>query len=170
MNIIEELEEGQDMPSLNHSLLQARLVRLIDDHYVPLTELSLDVSSLSEEMLSSLNVSKELQPDVCLYASGDPEIRLIDVTKQDDLLKVKKMPLLVIEILSPTQGSKELFAKVRAYFALGVKSVWIIDPGLRIIVVYGSLSQPHIYQVSDEEVIDEVLDIHLAMSKVFAER
>jgi hypothetical protein len=47
------IEESQDMPSLNHSLLQARLVRLTDERYVPLTELSLDVSSLLEEMLST---------------------------------------------------------------------------------------------------------------------
>jgi hypothetical protein len=39
-----EEEPGIDMPSLNHSLLQTRLVKLIDKRFVTLTELSLDIS------------------------------------------------------------------------------------------------------------------------------
>ena len=61
-----ETELGIDMPSLNHSLLQTRLVKLIDERFVTLTELSLDLSKLDEEHRSALGASKELKPDTRL--------------------------------------------------------------------------------------------------------
>lgn len=171
MNNYQEIEEeNQDMPSLNHSLLQARLVRLIDERFIPLTELSLEVSSLDELSLKSLGVSKELKPDLCLYSSEDPDIYFIDASEQDDLIRVAKMPLLIIEITSPMQGNREILTKVRAYFALGTKSCWVVDPSLKIIAVYRSPSQFHVYQITDSELVDEILDIRLPMTKIFARR
>jgi Uma2 family endonuclease len=160
--------EGQDMPSLNHSLLQARLVKLIDERFVPLTELSLDITSLAEVYLKSLSASKEIQPDICLYAADDKDIHFIDAAEADDLIRVNKMPLLAVEILSPTQGNKEILAKLRAYFALGIKSCWVVDPGLKIVAVYDSPNDSRVYQFTDPEVVDKTLDIHLPMQKLFA--
>lgn len=158
------------MPSLNHSLLQARLVRLIDERFVPLTELSLEVGSLDESFLNSLGVSRELKPDLCLYSVEDPDIYFIDVSEQDDLIRVAKMPLLTIEIVSPMQGNREILAKVRAYFALGIKSCWVVDPSLKIVAVYRSPGQFHVYQFTDSELVDEILEIRLPMAKIFARR
>lgn len=78
------------------------------------------------------------------------------------------MPLLAVEILSPTQGNKEILAKLRAYFALGIKSCWVVDPGLKIVAVYDSPNDSRVYQFTDPEVVDKTLEIHLPMQKLFA--
>jgi Uma2 family endonuclease len=168
-------EQSLDMPSLNHSLVQARLVRLIDEsRFVPLTELTLDLAphtnKMTESMLNSLGTSRELKPDICLYDARDTTIDIIDVGESDDLVKVAKEPLLAIEILSPSQGTREIFAKFRAYFAMGVKSCWLVDPAMKVIDVFSTPTESNIYDLSDGQVTDKTLNIQLPMLKIFGKR
>ena len=46
-----------------------------------------------------------------------------------------EMPLTVVEIFSPQQGSQDVMEKVDAYLANGVKSVWIVAPPLATITI-----------------------------------
>lgn len=73
-------------------------------------------------------------------------------------------------MLSPTQGTAEVFTQFRAYFALGIKSCWLVDPTLRTITVCLSPNELNIYKLADGEVVDHVLDIRLNLSKVFARK
>lgn len=50
-------------------------------------------------------------------------------------------PLLAIEILSPEDRVARVIAKVQEYLAVGVDTVWVIDPPVRNAIVY-SRSQP----------------------------
>ncbi len=170
-----EREHLLDMPSLNHALVQARLVRLIDEsRFVPLTELSLDLAfhahKMTESLLNSLGPSRELKPDICLYDAHDTNIDIIDVGESDDLMRVAKEPLLAIEILSPSQGTRDIFVKFRAYFAMGVKSCWLVDPAMKMIDVFSTATDSNIYDMSDEQVIDKNLNIQLPMLKIFGKR
>jgi hypothetical protein len=54
-----------------------------------------------------------------------------------DMMKVAKMPVLAIEILSPNQTINELLRRIEALFALGIKSCWLVIPALEEIRVYG---------------------------------
>jgi Uma2 family endonuclease len=80
------------------------------------------------------------------------------------------MPSLAIEVLSPTQGTNEVVANFRAYFALGIKSCWLVDTSLKNITVYKSPKESKTYDMIDGEVVDRVLDFRLPLSKIFAKK
>lgn len=86
-----------------------------------------------------------------------------------DVIRVKQMLLLCVEIVSPTQTGQDILPKFRAYFALGVKSCWYVDPNLKLIQVYFSPKKSKTF-VTQEEVFDPALEIHLPLSKIFSKR
>lgn len=153
-------EELAELGSFNHSYLQTKLAVLLFalDRYTVLTELSLDVGNLADESLRA-QFKDSIKPDISVYPK-----RTLDVS--DDILKMSEMPLLAIEILSPMQGVQSLIEKVRAYFALGVQSCWIVYPYSRSVAVYSSPKTFISY--SADKVVDEVLDIHLSLSEIFS--
>jgi len=152
------------MGSVNHSLIQAMITSLLvnDDRFTVFTELSLDVK---QHDLSKYDIKAkdELKPDICLYSN---EIGF----QEFDILKMTEMPLLAIEILSPSQGTKELKDQIRAYFDLGVKSCWLVIPDVQLISIYAKQGGFKNFDMRDTEVIDEVMDIHLPIQKVFGRR
>lgn len=111
-------------------MLQTKIAVLLFslDEYTALTELSLDVSGLADETLRT-KYKDSIKPDICVYSQ-----RSLDIT--EDVVKMTEMPLLAIETLSPMQGVKSLIEKVRVYFALGVRSSWIVYPYNRSVTVY----------------------------------
>jgi Uma2 family endonuclease len=156
-------EEYQDMGSLNHSLTQAQLVRsLPNDKFTITVELSLDISQIDTKQFG-LKAKEELKPDVCLYPNS------VVFSKPRDILRMSNMPLLSIEILSPTQSVEELLAKIQAYFALGIKSCWLVIPAFTSVIVYASGSPDDFknFDKRDAEVVDEVLDIRVPLQKIF---
>ena len=155
----EEVKVG----SLNHGIAQANLTTLFshDERFRVITELSLDVSQIDLNQFG-LKVKDELIPDVCLYPK---EQRLI---QGDDILKMSQMPILIIEILSPKQALGDILSKFKAYFALGIKSCWLVIPVNESITVY---SKPHefvSFGSRETEIIDEVMNVRLPLHKVFA--
>jgi Uma2 family endonuclease len=134
-------------------------------------ELSLDASACGLD-LSKFGIKNkdELKPDVCVYlktsapkSEGDGEKRL-----DSDIIRVPKPPALVIEVLSPSQSVNELLRKLDAYFAMGVQSAWLVIPSLEEIKVFSPEKNRKNFEVgTDEEVIDETLDIRLPIKKIF---
>jgi Uma2 family endonuclease len=163
-------EEVSDMGSLHHSTAQANLIVLLsmNEKFIALPELSLDASQIDLSQLG-FKAKEELKPDVCVYreSSSDSETKSDDFL-DDDILKVSQMPELVIEILSPTQAINDLLKKIKAYFALGVNSCWLVIPSMKVISVYYSQNKRATFSVGeDAEVVDEIMDIHLPLQKVF---
>jgi Uma2 family endonuclease len=156
-------EDCQDMGSLNHSLTQAQLVRsLPDDKFTIAVELSLDISQIDSKQFG-IKAKEELKPDVCLYPNS------VILSKPRDIMKMSNMPLLSIEILSPTQCVEDMLTKIQAYFALGVKSCWLVIPALTSVIVYASNSPDDFknFDKRDTEVVDEVLNIRVPFQKIF---
>jgi Uma2 family endonuclease len=152
------VEESYDMGSYNHSYLQTRLGKLLDsDKYTAFSDLSLDVSTFDLSQFK-FSVKEELKPDVCLY----PKRKF---HRPNDILKMSEMPLLAIEILSPKQGSYDILEKFKVYFALGIKSCWLVEPAIETVAVYSSLDK-RINFVRDK-VVDDILGIQLPIVEIF---
>ena len=164
----QELPENGEfkVPSKNHSLAVGRLAGLLylDERFTVMPELSLDMNQIDLSQYG-LKAKDELVPDICLY----PEENQIDFSDFDEL-KVKQVPLLAIEVLSPQQGISQIIAKFHAYFALGVKSCWLVTPVTKSITIYSQPGKPKTFDINDSELIDEVIDIRLPTQKIFGKR
>lgn len=154
----EEEQEFDDMGSFNHSTVQANLAYLLKrlGKYTVSVELSLDSSALDKSLF---DVKDELIPDLCVY----PKRQLV---KSDDILKMTDMPLLAIEVLSFRQFTSTLVEKFKAYFALGIKSCWLVDPVTQGVHVYSAADQWRSFSIEDE-LVDELLDIQFSVVEVF---
>ncbi len=175
-------KEDNKMGSKNHALVQSRLATYInitkEENYNAATELSLDVSEANrQKILKKFGIlaKRELKPDVAVYLAD--QFDFVDPDEEDeeacvDPLRVKEMPLCVMEIVSQSQSSVEIVAKCRAYFQMGVKSCWLIDPCLKLVVVYqGQIRQKKAYLEGGETVVaDEVLGVKIPLTKIFGRR
>jgi len=153
-------DEEKEMGSFNHSLTQSNLTSLLhnDERFTTLVELSLDASQIELSQFG-LKVKEELKPDVCVYTN-----------QPDDLVKTTLMPDMAIEILSPSQTVSELIGKLKAYFALSVKSCWLVIPAIESITIFSHPKRYKTFGTDATEIIDEVMDIHLPIQKVFRRR
>ncbi|MDH3602582.1 MAG: Uma2 family endonuclease [Candidatus Tectomicrobia bacterium] len=154
----DEEEEFDDMGSHNHSMVQANLAYLFKcmGDYTVFIELSLDVSHLDLERYS---VKEDLVPDIALYPKRPLSI-------PHDILRMTEMPLLIVEILSPRQGTGSILEKFGAYFALGIRSSWLVDPLTQTVHIYQSPTSRTTFSTGD--VVDPSLDIHMPISEIFA--
>jgi Uma2 family endonuclease len=148
------------MGSFNHSTVQANLAYLLKriGKYTVSVELSLDSSSLDPNLF---DVKDELIPDVCIY----PKRKLLSPF---DILKMEEMPLMVAEVLSFRQFQSSLIKKFEAYFALGIKSCWLVDPVTRNVHIFTSINNWQTFSI-DDELKDEKLDIQFPVAEVFDE-
>lgn len=154
---IPEIEESGEMGSHNHSAIQANLTYLLKrtEKYSVYTELSLDTTTLDSQ---KFKFKDEIKPDVCVY----PKRGLV---RPFDILKMSEMPLLAIEVLSPKQSAYEILEKFAAYFALGVKSCWLVDPLTAVVSVYPALDAHQNFTAG--EVVDQVIGIRLPFDEIF---
>lgn len=153
------LEENTDVGSFNHAKIQANLAYLLKrlGSYAVLTDLSLDVSSLNKEQYG-IPFRDELRPDICLYSARK-------VSPFQDILRMKEMPLLIIEILSPKQSIYEITEKFKAYFDLGILSCWLVIPPTQTITIYHNLES--FFTVSAQELNDQKIGIQLLTDEIF---
>lgn len=106
------------MPSFNHGAIQANLIGefIQQRNFRVCSELSLELGGQS------------LTPDLSIYPREPLNLRHDEIKRTDP-------PLVVVEILSPTQGHQSVMEKVDAYFRNGVKSCWIVSPPFRTITI-----------------------------------
>ena len=160
-----EPDKNHDMPSINHSYLQTQIVLALaaeKQRFTPFVELSLDASQIDLSQFG-LKAKDELVPDVCLYKGIHKFEPLGDAGKRSE------MPSLVVEVLSPTQSTEEILAKFKAYFALGVKSCWLIIPATAVIAIYSPQSFES-FGSQDTEIVDKTLDIHLSIQNLWGQK
>ncbi len=146
-----EIERGKPMPTLIHGAIQANLIVQIavkhPDQFRIASEVLLDTQPLGST------------PDLVLYPA-------MPLDYKDDPARRPDAPLLVVEIQSPSQSSKDMVAKLEPYFYFGVKSCWIVVPDFRAVLVY---HDPFNYQFfrENETLEDGTLGIELNLSEVF---
>ena len=136
-------------PSYHHAYLSSNLIAALHQlkTYSVFSELTLQIEG------------KDYIPDVCLYLKKPMNFA------SGDILRMTEMPLLAIEVLSPTQGTQEIIDKFKIYFAAGIKSCWLIIPPAQTVVVYTSSEQARTF--SSGELIDDVMSIRLSLKEIF---
>ncbi len=127
-----ELVEGflvrEPAPSFGHQRIAADMHalarRLVGSHRAPLTPVDV--------LVDDLNV---YQPDVVVFATPLPD----DVATED-----LPVPLLVVEVLSPSTAARDRDVKRRRYLEAGVREVWLVDRDTRTIDVYDAHHSEHV--------------------------
>lgn len=74
--------------------------------------------------------------------------------------------MLVVEIQSPSQSTKDMVSKLEPYFYFGVQSCWIVVPELQAILVYDSPFHYSFYHENDT-LKDQVLNIEIRIAAIF---
>ena len=136
-------------PSYNHAYIQMNLGALFKQmpQYSVFGELTLTIEGA------------DYVPDVVVYPKRP-------VSYHRDILRMADMPLLIIEILSPTQGMQEIIDKFAIYFQAGVKSCWLVQPYGQSVMVWASPeSSKH---VVEGELVDEALGLRVPLAHIFA--
>ena len=147
-----ELERGKPMPTWNHALLQKRILVKIESRYEG------QFSVFPELNLSVLG--DKLVPDLAVFAGS------LGFLAHDQNI-VSDMPLLVVEILSPSQSVTELTAKAERYLQAGVTSYWLVVPELMTISMSSELG---VYQTFNRQdtLRDPVTGIELELAPLFS--
>lgn len=112
---------GKPMPSLNHSIVQVRLI----------LEFSKHTEFIFSELSLELGYDKTRVPDLSIFAPRTVDFR-------HDEVKVSDPPQTVVEIFSPQQASQEVMDKLDEYFAFGIQSVWVVSPPLRHVTIFAA--------------------------------
>jgi len=136
------------MGSEKHSFTQAKLAHLLAN---------LNKFNVYNELSIEIN-GNEYKPDVCIYQKSKKKTL-------KDIIRMTEMPLLAIEILSPSQGFQELADKVEIYFNAGIKSNWIVLPSQESVIVCSSLEEFETF--SKGNVIDNIIGIELPINEIF---
>lgn len=137
-------------PSYHHAYIAGNLIAAFHDlkKYSVFSELTLQIEG------------KDYVPDISLYPK-----RTINYAA-GDIIRMTEMPLLAVEVLSPSQGSQEILDKFSIYFAAGIQSCWLVVPLLRSIMVYSEKEKAQSFHAG--EVIDSVLDVRIPLDDLFA--
>jgi Uma2 family endonuclease len=73
------------------------------------------------------------------------------VAKQTDgTTLIDGVPLLAVEILSPSDTQEEIHEKIDEYLAVGIRLVWILDPHDRTVTVYRPRARPELFNEGQE--------------------
>ena len=146
-DFIEE-ERGEMSPSYNHSYLSYRIAKTIDidDRFNIHIELTIEIDG------------NDYVPDIAVYKQRDVDFL-------HDTIKMREMPILVIEILSPTQSMRDVIEKIAVYLQSGVKSCWLVLPEVKTITVFHDIRRPISY--SRGNLVDDELGLNFPVEEVF---
>ena len=113
-----EEERGKPRPSRNHGRVQANLILEFGHQgkFSTYSELTLSVSGAN------------YTPDISVYLHEAPDYRHDEASRAD-------VPLVAVEIFSPSQSHQEVVEKAEIYLRHGVKSCWVVSPPLRTVTV-----------------------------------
>lgn len=141
----------QARPSIRHQNIMSNLHYAIK-HYLKdkpckvLTEVELEINN---------NV---IVPDISVLCNID----------NLDGQRFKQPPIIVIEILSPSNTTKEINNKVYKYKIHGIQECWLIDPEIRTIEVKNLIDNTGITFIQSGLIKSDVLsDINLEVADIF---
>lgn len=123
LKVVKEVQTNEtpseEMPSFNHSYICAEIIGQLyqDKSVLPLPELTLAIEN-------------GITPDISVFPRGQVQPDFLK-----DIRKFDKMPVLAIEVISPSQDIQDLLDKSQMFIQAGVKTVWTIEPFTTMIFV-----------------------------------
>lgn len=117
---------------------------------------------LPEENEAEEDIETIVQPDIVVVCDPD---------KLDDK-GCKGAPDLIIEIISPSTGRKDLKEKFYRYERAGVKYYWLVHPEEQVVVIYtlnndGEYGRPAPYAETDKIDVELFDDLTIDLAEVF---
>jgi Uma2 family endonuclease len=124
-------------------------------------------ASVLDQFVSDRRLGKVLGGEVGIYTRRSPDTvrgadvlfisgeRYASLRRPTGFLDVA--PDLIVEVLSPDDRVSDLLQKLREYFAIGVRLVWVADPGARVVFAYRSLTDVREFREADRLPGDDVL-------------
>ena len=114
-------------PSYHHAYITVNLSAIFHDlkKYSVFSDLTLQIGE------------KDYISDICLY----PKRKISYIA--GDIIRMTEMPLLAVEILSPSQGTQEIIDKFGVYFGADIKSCWLVVPILRSVIRFFQIPNRH---------------------------
>lgn len=133
-----EVREGPEHP---HAYTAAQITHAIMNYLDtnPIGVLLLPANYRTERGPDTVRV-----PDISFvtYERLNPESRLF----------FEGSPDLAIEVLSPSNSSREMVQKMHEYFATGSRMVWLADPQRRTVAIHALEATP--YMIGGHEILD----------------
>jgi Uma2 family endonuclease len=121
---VEEMIDGKiylmASPSDEHLMIQDKLLRIFNNYF---EQHQKKCMAIFEKQLF-INDKNYFQPDLMIYCKNNNE------------KKNKRIPLIVIEVLSDSTWKKDVTAKMNKYAEMGIEEYWVIDPRNRRITIY----------------------------------
>lgn len=139
----------RNMGETPHSRLQKYFLKYFDAH-----EDEWNIEALPEERVQ-IDASRFRIPDVMVAAPSDIGDRI-----------VRTPPLLCIEILSSGDRMEKIEERLADYARMGVKSMWVIDPGRGL--AYSAGSDAVLVPVKDRLTVDGTA-ISITVAEIFDE-
>jgi Uma2 family endonuclease len=146
---------------------------LIDGRIVPMSPTNVEhgriefrFGKLIEDAAAPGKAGRVLVGEVGLYTRRNPDrVRAADVlfisneryAQRRSKSYLDVAPELVVEILSPDDTMQDMNQKLREYFAIGVRLVWVADPESRSVFAYRSLTDVREFKDADVLPGDDVL-------------
>jgi len=88
-----------------------------------------------------------------------------------DTKLVDGVPVLAVEILSPSDAQEEINEKVDTYLGAGVALVWVIDPHHRTVEIFRPTAEPELVNAQQELSAEpELPGFRVAVARLFPER
>ncbi|GAK54723.1 protein containing DUF820 [Candidatus Moduliflexus flocculans] len=100
-------------------------------------------------------------PAVCVY----PKLA-INFFEPDEI-RMTQLPLMAVEIVSPTQTIQEVLDTFPIYFQAGIRSCWLVVPQTKTVAVYTAPTDAQVVSMTGD-VVDSVLDIRVPLDQIFA--
>jgi Uma2 family endonuclease len=127
-----------------HSMLEAWIVYLLIDWLVKLPVPRGKVLSGEAGFRLRCDPNSTVGIDVA-YVSAD-----VAANNADDTTLIDGVPILAVEILSPSDKQEEIDAKIDEFMSVGVKKAWVVDPHDKTVTVYRQGRPPETFNITHD--------------------
>lgn len=145
-----------------HSRVMARIAQLLGDW------LDRQPAPRGEVLDGEVGVRLRRNPDTTVGIDVvyiGPELA---AEEPDDTRLVDGIPVLAVEILSPSDTEEDTNEKVALHREVGVPLVWLVDPNDRTVVVYRLGLEPELFNVHGELSGDpELPGLRIPVARIF---
>lgn len=80
---------------------------------------------------------------------------------------VEGVPVLAVEILSPSDVHADISEKVQEYLAVGVQQVWVIDPDFETVMAFTRGAEPRLFTRGSELTAETLPGFSVSVAELF---